>query len=142
MDSIYQDKDLTALEKKAGKKAARTIQRNWKNILRKSILATASVKQGKGIMLASASAKPRMRFSALDSITVTASPATFKQHYGFEGIKENGRRMSMKPFNHFDHLFDKSDRALKKLVAEIAEIRGEAITTKLQEIIKLEKPQI
>lgn len=123
------DRYYTALEKKAGQKAARSIQRNWK-----SILSTATTKQT-GVLLSLASARATMRDDSLESIAVSGSPATFKQHYGFEGIKKNGTAMSMKPFNHFGHLFSKSDRALKQLVEEIAEIRGEKITTKIQQAI-------
>lgn len=123
-DRYYEDE-----EKKAGQKAARTIQRNWKNIL-----STATTQQT-GVLLSLASARAKMRDNSLEAINVTGSPATFKQHYGFEGIKKNGVAMSMKPFNHFGHLFNKSDSALKKLVEEIAEIRGEKITTKIQESI-------
>lgn len=126
------DKDLTLLEKQAGKKAARTIQRNWK-----SILSTATVKQT-GILLRSATARESMKFDALDSIVVTASPATWKQNYGFEGIKSNGTSMSMKPFNHFDKLFASSKNALEKLLKEVAEIRGTAVTTRIQDVIKMQ----
>lgn len=123
------DRYYTALEKKAGQKAARTIQRNWK-----AILSTATTEQT-GVLLSLASARAKMRDDSLEAISVSGSPATFKQHYGFEGIKKNGVAMRMKPFNHFGHLFNKSDRALQQLVAEIAEIRGEKITTKIQNAI-------
>lgn len=122
--------NLTALEKAAGKKAARTIQRNFRDIL-----ATSTVKNT-GRLLRSARVSPSMKYDMLDSLVIKASPATFIQHYGFEGIKSNGIRMSMKPMNHFGILFNRSERTLEKLLAEITEIRGGQITSKIQQVIK------
>jgi len=119
------NRDLTALEKKAGQKAARTLRRNLKNIL-----AVATTKQT-GAMLATAGAGIKMKFDSLDSIVIKASSATFKQHYGFEGIKSNGVAMRMKPFNHFTKLFN-GTKALETLLSEVGEIRAEELTSKLQ----------
>jgi len=126
------DKNIIELEKQAGTKAARTIQRNWKNIL-----ATSTTKRT-GLMLQLATARPNMKFDMLDSVIVSASPATWIQNYGVEGIKSNGIRMSMKPYHHFDNLFKVSESTLTKLLAEITEIRGEKVTKKIQEVIKFE----
>lgn len=119
------NRDLTALEKQAGQKAARTLARNLK-----TILATATTKQT-GTMLRAAGANAVVKFDALDHIAIKATSATFKQHYGFEGIKSNGVAMQMKPFNHFTHLF-KSTNALEKLIDEIGALRMEQITSKIK----------
>jgi len=130
------DRNLIELEKKAGQKAARTIQRNWKNIL-----STTTTKRT-GLMLSLATARANMRFDMLDSIIVSASPATFIQNYGFEGIKKNGIHMSMKPYRHFDNLFKVSESTLEKLLEEITEIRGEKVTKRIQDVIKFEWQRI
>ncbi|WP_421801752.1 hypothetical protein [Flagellimonas sp.] len=119
-------KDIIQLEKKAGQKAARTIRRNLK-----TILATATKKQS-GELLRLASATASMRFDALEAITIKATPATFKQHYGFEGIKKNGVYMKMRAFDHFTLLQEKSQGALEKLIDEIGELRAEEITSKIK----------
>jgi len=119
-------RDIIQLEKKAGQKAARTIRRNLK-----TILATSTTKQS-GNLLKLASASATMKFDALDAITITATPATFKQHYGFEGIKSNGVFMKMKAFDHFTLLENKSQGALEKLIDEIGSLRAEEVTSKIK----------
>lgn len=119
------DRDLSALEKKAGQNAARSLSRNLKNIL-----ATSTTKQT-GLMLQKAGASVEMKFDQVNAIVIKATSATFMQHYGFEGIKKNGARMSMKPFNHFTNLFN-STNALERLIDDIGELRAEQITSKIR----------
>tara|TARA_R110002167_G_scaffold364968_1_gene588371 strand:+ start:23548 stop:23925 length:378 start_codon:yes stop_codon:yes gene_type:complete len=123
--SIQYTSDITALEKKAGQKAARTLSRRLK-----LVLGTATTKQS-GLMLKGAGASAVMKFGVLDNITVRATSVTFKQHFGFEGIKKNGVRMKMKPFNHFDELFN-GTKALDTLADEIGAIRAEQITRNIR----------
>lgn len=118
-------RDIVQEEKKAGQKAARTLSRRLKQVL-----GTATTKQT-GAMLKLAGASAVMRFDALNNITIRATSATFKQHYGFEGIKKNGVAMRMQPFDHFGKLFAGTD-ALEKLADEIGEIRSEEITSKIK----------
>jgi hypothetical protein len=117
--------DLEALEKKAGQKAARTLQRNWK-----TILATATTKQS-GVLLASSNVRAKMKFGELDSLTINTTSVGMKLHYGFEGIKKNGVSMSLKPLNTIDLLFKKSDTAIQKLAEELAELKGYDVATKI-----------
>lgn len=119
------DRDLSALEKKAGQNAARSLSRNLKNIL-----ATTTTKQT-GLMLQKAGASVEMKFDQVNAIVIKATSATFIQHYGFEGIKKNGVRMSMKPYNHFTNLFN-STNALERLIDDIGELRAEEITSKIR----------
>lgn len=118
-------RDIIQLEKKVGQKAARTISRNLK-----TILATATTRQT-GQLLKIAGANAVMRFDSLESISIKVTPATFKQHFGFEGIKSNGVYMKMRPFDHFNLLEEKSQRALEQLIDEISDIRAEEITSKI-----------
>lgn len=117
--------DQEGLEKKAGQKAARTLQRNWK-----TILATATTKQT-GILLKNSHVKPKMKYGELDSLTIHTTRIGMIHNYGFEGIAKNGRVMSLKPLNTIDTLFSKSERAVQKLAEEIAEIRGREVATKI-----------
>jgi hypothetical protein len=134
------DRDLTALEKAAGKKAARTIQRNLK-----TILATATVKQS-GVLLKNSHAKPVMMFDALESIAINTTSVGMKLNYGYERIYTNGLAMSKKthvqePTNHIYETIKKSNGAIKRLAEEIAEIRGSSITAKIQEVLKFEEQE-
>lgn len=115
--------DLTAQEKKVGQKAARTIRRNLKLEL--------STLKDTGLQLKSAGVSVVMKYDQLDHLSVNATDATFKQHYGFEGIKSNGVRMKMKPFNHFSKVLNKGS-VLDKLINEIGEIRLEQITRNIR----------
>ena len=123
--SVQYAPDITGQEKKAGQKAARTLSRRLK-----LVLSTATTRQS-GIMLKGAGASAVMKFGVLDHIAVRATSATFKQHFGFEGIKSNGVRMKMKPFDHFENMF-KGTKALEQLIDEIGEIRAEQITRNIR----------
>ena len=115
--------DLTAQEKKAGQKAARTIRRNLR-------LELASLKDT-GTQLANIGVSVNMKFGELQALTIKATDATFKQHYGFEGTKSNGVRMKMKPHNHFNKVLNKGT-VLDKLINEIGSIRATEITRNIQ----------
>jgi hypothetical protein len=117
--------DLADLEKKAGRKAARTLQRNWKNIL-----ATATTKQS-GVLLANSNVRIKMKYGELDHLSINTTSVGMKLHYGFEGTKKNGAAMRMQPLNTVEHLFKKSNTAIVKLANEIAEIRGYDVATKI-----------
>lgn len=117
--------DQEALEKKAGQKAARTMQRNWK-----TILATATVKQT-GTLLKNSHVKAEMKFGELDRIVVHTTRVGMIHNYGIEGKDKNGRLMSRKPLDLVDTLFDKSQNAIEKLAEELAEIRGFEIATNI-----------
>ena len=117
--------DLEALEKKAGQKAARTLQRNWK-----TILATATTKQS-GVLLASSNVRAKMKYGELDHLSVNTTSVGMKLHYGFEGVKKNGVFMSLKPNKTIDLLFKKSNTAVEKLAQELAELKGYDVATKI-----------
>lgn len=117
--------DYEDLERKAGKKAARTLQRNWK-----TILGTATIKQT-GVLLKNSHVKAQMKFGELDSLTIHTTSVGMKLNYGFEGIKSNGVAMSLKPLNHIQTLFDKSQATIEKLAQELAEIKGHEVATKI-----------
>ena len=117
--------DAEALEKKAGEKAARTMQRNWK-----TILATAGLKDT-GILLRNSHVKAKMRFGELDRIIVHTTRVGMIHNYGIETIDKNGRAMSRKPLEVIDTLFNKSQKTLEKLAEELAEIKGYKVATRI-----------
>ena len=117
--------DLEDLEKKAGKKAARTLQRNLK-----TILATTTTKQT-GVLLKHSNVRVKMKFGELDSLNINTTSVGMKLNYGFEGTKTNGVKMSLKPINTIDLLFKKADNAIKKLATELAELKGYDVATKI-----------
>lgn len=122
------NRNLTELEKLAGQKAARTLRADLRYVLQ-----TATHKRT-GTMLKAVGATARMKYDALDAITIKATRAVFMQHYGFEGIKKNGVHMSLKSYGHFDRLFHRT-KALDILADEIGELRGEEVTTNASKII-------
>lgn len=124
------NRNLTELEKKAGQKASRTLRRDFKSVLKASIVSRT------GEMIRKAGTGVRMKYDALDSIVIRATPATFIQHYGFEGTKKNGVFMRLKSYGHFDHLFDKTN-SLETLASEVAELRGEEVETNITNIISV-----
>ena len=111
-------------EKSAGHRASSTIRRELRGILSRLNLKQSSQ------LLRRISVKPKMRFDALDRLSITAPDYIFKQHYGFEGIKKNGVAMSMRPYDHFGKLFTQT-KALDTLADTIAELRAERITSKI-----------
>jgi hypothetical protein len=117
--------DYTDLEKKAGQKAARTLRRDIK-----SVLGVLNISAGSAL-LKNTTVRSVMKFDSLDHISIATPHYIFKQHYGFEGIKSNGAAMSMKPYNHFTNLFNKTS-ALDKLADEISEIRAEEVINKIR----------
>ena len=126
------NRDLTALEKKAGQKAARAISRKLKTNVRKAHYPLGIDKvKNTGAMLSAVSAGARMKYDALEGIRVTASRATFIQHYGFEGIKANGKKMSLQAQGHFDFLSGKAP-IIEQLADEIGNLRAEEITSKIR----------
>ena len=126
--------DAEALEKKAGQKAARTMQRNWK-----TILATANLKDT-GVLLRNSHVKSKMRYGEVERLSVFTTRVSMIHNYGIEGIDKNGRIMSRKPLNTIDTLFNKSETAIKKLAEELAEIRGHKIATNIANaVLKISK---
>ena len=117
--------NLTQLEKREGQKAARVLRRDLRAVLSVLNISESST------LLKKTSVQTKMQFDALDHLAIVTPHYVFKQHYGFEGIKKNGVKMSMKPFNHFITLFDKT-KALDQLADAISKIRLEEITSKIR----------
>lgn len=118
------NRDLTALEKAEGQKAARELGRQLR-----TLIARSTVKQSGEALKSKATA--RMKYDALDSITIGAPHYIFKQHYGFEGIKSNRVHMTLKPTNVFNLLLD-NNKTLDQLIDAIGNLRAEQVTSKIR----------
>lgn len=116
--------NLTELEKKEGQKAARALTRGLRNVLARLTVR----KTGQLLKLSKANAK--MKFDALDNITITSPHYAFKQHHGFEGIKSNGVKMRLKPLSTFNLLLD-NNQAIERLADAIGNLRAEEVTSKI-----------
>ena len=126
------NRDLTALEKKAGQKAARAISRKLKTNVRNAHYPLGLDKVANtGAMLSAVSAGIKIKFDSLEGIRITASRATFIQHFGFEGIKANGKKMRLQAQGHLDFLSGDSP-ILEQLADEIGQLRAEEITSKIR----------
>lgn len=125
------NQDLTALELQSGRKHARKMRRDFKSAVLSAITPSEFSQFVKKTRFSA-----RMKFDALDRISISTPHYIFKQHYGFEGIKSNGVRMRMRSFNHFGNFFDRTT-ALDELATEISELRGEAVTAEASINIKL-----
>lgn len=127
------NRDLTELEKKAGQEAAKQIGRKARAIIKRIHypLGQDGIKNT-GMMLRKTSAKARMKYDALDHIAITSTPSIFINHFGFEGIKSNGNRMSLRPTNAIDAILDASKSNMERLADQIADIRGEEVTSKIK----------
>lgn len=117
--------NITQLEKRESQKAARILRRDLRSVL--SVLNISDSSQ----LLKNTTVQTKMKFDALDHLAIVTPHYIFKQHHGFEGIKKNGVKMSMKPFDHFGILFNKT-KALEQLADAISEIRLEEITSKIR----------
>lgn len=116
------NRDLTAIEKKAGQKAAKNLQAVLKS--------TLSPFRDTGEMLKAIKVSPKMRYGGLDNLTIQATNVTFIQHYGFEKTATNRARYTLNPRGYFTDAFSKT-KALEVLADEIGAVRAEQITSKI-----------
>lgn len=116
------NRDLTAVEKKAGQKAAKNIKAVLKS--------TLTPFRQSGAMLSGLAVKPIMKFGGVDNITIFATNVTFIQHYGFEKTATNKAKYTLKPRGYFTDALNKTN-ALETLADEIGSARAEEITAKI-----------
>ena len=120
------NRDLTALEKKAGQKAAKNVRAT----LRSTIASAIDLEKSSGTMLKEIKVSPKMRFGALDNLTINATNVTFIQHFGFEKTETNRAKYTLSPRGYFTDAFSKT-QALEVLADEIGSLRAEEITSKI-----------
>ena len=72
----------------------------------------------------------RIRHGRLDRIEVTGPDYGFKLHYGFEGVRSNGRQLKIEPTNHLNVLADST--VLHELADEISGVRADAVVAEIK----------
>lgn len=87
------NRDLTAVEKKAGQKAAKNI--------RAALKSTVAPFRDSGAMLKAIKVAPKMMFGGLDNLTINTTNVTFIQHYGFEKTATNKAKYTLNPRGYF-----------------------------------------
>jgi hypothetical protein len=120
------NQDFKALEKQAGQKAAIVLRKSLKNQIR-SLFETT---QGNSELLKS-TALAKMKGPELQRIAIKMPHYGFKQHFGFDGVKNNGVRLRLLGATNFLNDTIKSNKALETLATEISEIRGDKVISKI-----------
>ena len=103
-----------------GKKAARGLQSTLRSVL------NAETVKNTGALLKTKVTAKKDRTGLLDRLTITSPHYSFKLHYGFEGVKENGVLMSLPKTDHFNIAIQQSN-ALEQLANEITELRADQV---------------
>lgn len=118
--SVQANQELTA-----GKAAARTLQKDIR-----SVINVETVKRTGLILKTKVTAKKDNRSGELDRLTISSPHYSFKLHYGFEGVKENGVLMRLKGTNHFNIAIEKSN-VLENLADTIGNIRADKVVAQI-----------
>lgn len=109
---------LAAKEKQIGNKYASLLQ---------AALRVAIKKEGTSFSTLALKTKvvSRVKDGYLQRIVLESPKHSFVNHYGFEGIRSNGRKLSLKPKDHLYGL--KSIQILNGLADDISDLRGEQV---------------
>lgn len=117
------DKSLSNKERSIGKKYAAILRSSIRSKIR-----TETVSQT-GLLLKT-TASSRMKQGRLDRLQITAPHYGFKLHYGFEGIRKNGRKLSLKATDHLQTLREVT--ILNGLADEISEVRAQQVVSTIK----------
>lgn len=112
---------VTNQEILVGRKAARKLQSSLR-----SIIAVETVKTTGALMKSSVLAKKEKSTGYLDRLTISSPHYGFKLNYGFEGVKNNGVQMTLKPINQLHRTIEQTS-ILNELATQISNIRAEEI---------------
>jgi len=117
---------FSQLEKQAGQKAALKLRKSLKAVLKASFETT----QGNSALLRS-TVLSKMKGQELQRLVIKMPVYGFKNHFGFEGVKSNGVRLRLLRHHGFLGESMQANGALEDLATEIASIRADEVTTKL-----------
>lgn len=120
------EQNFKALEKQAGQKAAIVLRKSLKTQIR-SLFETT---QGNSELLKS-TALSKMKGPELQRIAIQMPHYGFKQHFGFDGVKNNGVKMRLLSATNFLNDAINANNALETLATEIAEIRGDEVISNI-----------
>lgn len=118
--------DQRTLEKQAGQKAALRLRKS----LRKEIRSLFETSQGNSELL-KASVAHKMKGPELQRLVLKGPYYMFMQHFGFEGVKSNGVKMSLLSNSNFLNDVTNGDNVLQDLATEIGEIRMDEVISKI-----------
>lgn len=117
-----QDKTNTQKERQVGKKYA--------GLLQGSIRAAINQEQKSFSTLAlKTKVVSRMKNGKLQRLALETTKHSFVHHYGFEGIRSNGKYLNLKEKNHLSSL--RSVKVLNGLADEISSIRGDHVIAQI-----------
>jgi hypothetical protein len=115
------------LEKQAGHKAALILRKSLKTQVR-SLFDTT---QGNSQLL-KATVLSKMKGPELQRLVIKMPHYGFKQHFGFDGVRNNGVKLRLLSNTNFINDAIQANNALENLVTEIGNIRLDEITTKIK----------
>ena len=118
--------NFTQLEKQAGQKAALFLRKSLKSEIRNLFETT----QGNSEMLRSTVAS-KMKGGELQRLVIKMPHYGFKQHFGFDGVKNNGVKLRLLSNTNFLNDALQANNALETLATEIGEIRGDEVVSKI-----------
>lgn len=109
-------------ERKIGKKYARLLQIATRNAIKKegASFGTLALKTKVGY---------RIKDQRLQRLVLTTPKHSFIHHYGFEGIRKNGRELSLKAKEHLADF--KQVAVLNDLAADVANVRGDQVIAQI-----------
>ncbi len=114
------------LEKQAGHKAALVLRKTLKSEIRNLFETT----QGNSEMLRSTIVS-KMKGGELQRLVIKMPHYGFKQHFGFDGVKNNGVKLRLLSNTNFINDSLKSKNALETLITEISDIRADEVISKI-----------
>lgn len=117
------DTSLQNRERSVGKKYASMLRSAIRSKIRSETVSQTG-------LLLKTQVSSRMKDGRLDRLQVTAPHYGFKLHYGFEGIRKNGRKLSLKPTDHLQTLREVT--ILNGLADEIGDIRAEQVIAEIK----------
>jgi hypothetical protein len=118
----YLQKQAAIQEMLAGEKAAKLLQ----GALR-SAIGTETIKHTGKLLRTGVKAIIDKYNQQLDRITISSPHYGFKLNYGFEGVKANGVRMSLKPTNHLHSAIERTN-IINQLATQLGTIRADQVT--------------
>ncbi|WP_299011994.1 hypothetical protein [uncultured Polaribacter sp.] len=114
------------LEKQAGQKASLVLRKSLKSEIRNLFETT----QGNSEMLRSTIVS-KMKGGELQRLVIKMPHYGFKQHFGFDGVKNNGVKLRLLSNTNFINDSLKSKNALETLITEISDIRADEVMSKI-----------
>lgn len=114
------------LEKQAGQKASLVLRKSLKSEIRNLFETT----QGNSELLRSTIVS-KMKGGELQRLVIKMPHYGFKQHFGFDGVKNNGVKLRLLSNTNFLNDALKANNALETLATEIGEIRGDEVVSKI-----------